>query len=77
MADALVPGTPVGTQTVINSGEFKTGPSLHNGFRQPDIKLDAIVTELKNKLESIISLDVFKMEVNGVIYGEGGFHFPI
>ena len=77
---------PVGTRLVINSGEFKTGPSSHNAVtRVPSTILNDSASEIKELLESISGVEVMRLEVAGVIYGKdsrssssrgAGFHFP-
>lgn len=70
--------TPVGERTVVNAGEYKTGPGAsRRPTRYPDSSLDTLVTEFKDLIESTTGLTVTRIELARVIYGDGGFHFPI
>lgn len=70
--------TPVGTRTIVNCGEFKTGASSANGSnRQPDPQLDLLASDFKILIEATTGLTMFKLDIARVIYGLGGFHFPV
>jgi hypothetical protein len=69
--------TPVGERTVVNAGEFKTGPGAsRRPTRETDPSMDTLVKELKDLIESTTGLTVTRLEFARVIYGAGGFHFP-
>lgn len=75
--------TPVGEQTVVSSGEIKTGPSSHNAASMvADSDLLSAIRTIKEDLETACTdgsetfLNIIKMEVTGMIFGEGGRSFP-
>lgn len=69
--------TPVGTRTIVHSGQFKTGPGASTRpRRQPNTQLDTLVAEFKDTIEAATALTMFRLELARVIYGDGGFHFP-
>jgi len=74
---------PVGEQTVISSGEFKTGPASHNAASVVASEdLLTAVRMIKSDLETACTegsetfLNLIKMDVAGLIFGEGGRSFP-
>ena len=70
--------TPVGLRTVISGGEYKIGASASNASnRQPDPQLDQLASDFKALIEATTGLTMFKLDIANVIYGLGGFHFPV
>lgn len=68
--------TPIGTRTVICSGEYKTGPGAANASNSvPDAELVALATSFKSMIESATGLTVYRLEIAGFIFGSGGSHF--
>ena len=72
------PKIPHGERTVISAGEFKTGPAASDSpSRVPPAALNTIVSDFKSLIEVTTGLLVVRLEVARVIYGQGGFHFPL
>jgi hypothetical protein len=69
--------TPVGERDVIVAGERKTGPGAANAWSSnSDPELEALAKELRDLLEGTTGLKVFRMDLNGYIFGRKGVHFP-
>lgn len=72
----LLDKRPIDDVTVDFNGGARTGQGSATAPRRvPTTELDAAVTELKILLEAIVD-DIFRIEIAGFIYGQGGLHFP-
>lgn len=69
--------TPLGTRTVINTGERVDGNSSHNAQKTTSSVLDSAVSEVKALLEDNGISPVSRIEIAHTIYGSGGLHFPL
>lgn len=79
-----VPKTPYPEITLINAGEYKTGPaSGAPGWRsnlEPTSDSRTAVKNLKTAVSGAITsvtVDIIKIELSGITYGRGGYHFPL
>jgi len=71
-------GSPVGTRTVVNAGEFKTGVGAANASNTVlDPELDTLVKSMKDDIETATGVTVDRIQLANVIYGRNGYHFPI
>ncbi len=86
-ANAKAEATPYGEKKLIHSGgnygESTSGPAAGapswNNDTRPTATAQDIVRNLKSDLETSITsvaVEIIKLEVQGVLYGHGGLHFP-
>jgi hypothetical protein len=69
--------TPVGQRYVDADNGIVYGPGAANAANSiPDPELDEIVKDFKIQVEALTSLRVIRIVAAGVIYGQGGVHFP-
>ncbi len=69
---------------VLHTGQDLEGIGSHSYDATPQAAVDAGVKALKTALESAIDTEIgglftyqiFRMDYNGVLYGDRGFHFP-
>lgn len=69
---------------VFHTGQDLEGIGSHNYDATPKSSVDDGVKALKTSLESAINVEVsglfdykiFRIDYNGIIYGDRGFHFP-
>lgn len=78
VASGSIPKAPSGTHAVVSSSKILTGPgSGHAANIVPSTELDTILISLKTTLEASTSLlDIFRIDLAGIIYGKGGRSFP-
>lgn len=61
---------------LIHGGEFKTGYGCHNAaFQESPDGIETSVLEILHVLAQI-GVSPYRIEIAGIIYGEGGRHFP-
>lgn len=62
----------------VDHNEILTGYDASNKWNGiPKAALDSVCTEIKNRIESLTNLTVYRLDVAGFIYGEKGVHFPV
>ncbi len=70
----------------ISGGDTYSGPAIAIPWTQnPVTAVDTMVTSLKSLVEAAFATDlpggvifeIFRIDINGVIYGDRGHHFPI
>jgi len=69
---------------VISGGEYQEGYAGSHGWNvNPISAVDTMAKSVKAILETAASSvlgnddwNIFKLDINGVLYGSGGFHFP-
>ena len=74
-----VPKQPLEDQVIVSDNQFTSGhSSLGSSRRIPVTELNFIVSQLKNFLlnSSTYINEIIRINVMGVTYGIGGFHFP-
>ena len=73
---------PYPTATILCNGEYVTGPIGAPGWNSalnPSAANVADVIALKAALEAAVvstQMTVIRIEIAGIVYGRGGFHFP-
>ena len=74
---------PYAEKTLISGGRVVTGPAAGapgwDPSTDPNAANQAAAKSLKTALESAITsvdAEMIKLEINGVVYGQGGRHFP-
>lgn len=75
---------PYPSMNVISGNEYHSGPATGapgwTVATEPTTDNEDLVVALKSALEAAITdvtVLIIKMEVNGVLYGRGGYHFPV
>ena len=73
---------PYNEKTIIHAGGVVSGPSAGSPAwaGRPTAKANADVKALKSGLEGAIvavAAEIIKIDFNGIIYGRGGYHFPL
>jgi hypothetical protein len=72
------PKDHLGSRTIISDSQYKTGDwAANQSNKTPDNELNNITHDFKTLIESTTSLTVIKLEIAGLIYGNGGIHFPL
>jgi hypothetical protein len=72
--NAEVAEPPISMTTIDQGGIAVLGPSSNSGNRIPDPTLDPLVSQIYNYIS--LSGEIYKLDIAGVTYGAGGFHFP-
>ena len=75
---------PFAEHTIISHNQVLSGPTTGNAASHPNVlpnagnvaAIKALKTDLENAITSVTA-EVIKIEVNGVAYGQGGYHFPL
>lgn len=73
---------PYRENVLLHGGQYVSGPDGASGVRVADVPSTTSVADvkaLKTALEVAVthaSMTIIKIEVAGVTYGRGGFHFP-
>lgn len=69
---------------VIHTGTYQEGVGGDHGWvANPTTTADGYATTLKTKIETAVNAilgatdwNIFRLDVAGVVYGDGGYHFP-
>lgn len=71
---------PYQEKTVLHDGQYVSGPAGVKGSGLDPSSLSVVdVKALKAAIEAAVinvAIEIIKMDIAGVIYGHGGFHFP-
>lgn len=77
------PTVPYPQITLIHAGESRTGPAVGApGWRadlEPTASSRTQVKALKTAIEAAVDsvpIEITKIDINGIIYGQDGYHFP-